>query len=427
MNSANQRVPQWRPLHIAMIGQKGLPATYGGIEHHVEQVGERLAERGHRVTVFNRSSYGDAPTQPYRGMHVRNAPTIASKHFDAIAHSAASTWLALRSSCDVLHYHALGPGLVAPLPRYASRSGVALTVHGLDHERGKWNASAQFVLGLAHYMSARVPDETIVVSRVLQEHYQSRFGKRVHYVSNGVVMPEPVSVRHLTEFGLEPNKYILFVGRIVPEKAPAELLEAFRGVDTDVKLVIAGDSSFSDDYTEELRRLAGNDPRVRLLGFVHGEPLRALYQHTRLFVQPSLLEGLPLTLLEAISHSTPVLASNIPPHQEVITDPADGQALFEVGDLASLRQGLADALGSPAPSAASLQRFRDHTLPRYNWDVATDLLEQIYLGIARPVPLSDEPRQRFILKGTSTTSSMVPQQRGVLTKPRPKSESLHGV
>ena len=373
---------EWRPLRIAMVGQKGLPATYGGVEHHVEQLGKRLAARGHRVTVFTRRSYGDLPEVPYLGMDVRPAATIASKHLDAIVHSATSTVLALSRGCDVVHYHALGPGLVAPLPRYASRAGVVLTVHGLDQQRGKWGGVAQRILGVAHQMSARVPNETVVVSRALAEHYRSTFGKQVSYIPNGVDRATPADPSALSAFGLEPRRYLLFVGRMVPEKAPAALVEAFRGVDTDLRLVLAGDSSFTDTYTEQLRRLAAADPRVRLLGFVHGEQLRALYQQARLFVQPSLLEGLPLTLLEAVSHAVPVLASDIPPHLEVLDRPDNGRAFFRTGDVRSLRESLTDVLAAGPPAPADLERLREATLDRYNWDRAADELERVYLRAA---------------------------------------------
>jgi glycosyltransferase involved in cell wall biosynthesis len=367
-----------------MVGQKGLPATYGGIEHHVEEIGSRLVNRGHEVTVFNRKSYGELPESPYLGMQVRSAPTVPSKHLDAIVHSLSSTVLALAKTCDVVHYHALGPGLVAPLPRYASRSGVVLTVHGLDQERGKWGRGAQAILGVAHWMSARVPDETVVVSRSLLDHYQHEFGKAVRYVPNGAAEPKPVPPDALAEFGLEPQRYVLFVGRLVPEKAPHVLLDAFRGLDSDFKLVLVGDSSFTDPYAEEVRRLARQDPRVTLTGYVYGDQLDALYQHARLLVQPSVLEGLPLTVLESIGHAVPIIASDIEPHQELLADSGSGHELFPVGDVDALRGTLRRALDAEMPPAIDLLRFRDSVLRQYDWEQTIDSLEQIYLRVAPP-------------------------------------------
>lgn len=375
-------------MHIAMIGQKGVPATYGGVEHHVEEIGRRLVDRGHQVTVFSRRSYAELPQSPYLGMDVRLAPTIASKHLDAIVHSATSTVMALNRRCDIVHYHALGPGLVAPLPRYASRSSVVLTVHGLDHERGKWGGAARAILGLAYWMSARVPNQTIVVSQTLSEQYAERFGRRVEYIPNGVDPPEIVPSELLAKFGLEPNGYALFVGRMVPEKGPVALLEAYRELDTDLKLVLAGGSSFTDTYTEEVQRLAARDPRVHFLGFIHGDTLQALYKYARLFVLPSLLEGLPLTLLEALSHGIPVVASDIRPHREVLGEHPFGHALFRTGDLRSLRETMAGALAVDPRQSPDLGSFRDSILERYDWERAVDALERVYLNVAGPAPRS---------------------------------------
>ncbi|HYO31577.1 MAG TPA: glycosyltransferase family 4 protein [Nocardioidaceae bacterium] len=373
----------WRPLHIVMVGQKGLPATYGGVEHHVEEIGQRLAERGHRVTVYNRESYGPLPPVPYRGMDVKLAPTIASKHLDAIVHSATSTALALRHGCDIIHYHALGPGLVAPLPRYASRTGVVLTVHGLDHQRGKWGGVAQSVLSLAYWMSARVPQETIVVSQALADRYRDERGRSVDYIPNGVALPAPVPADVLAELGVRAREYLLFVGRMVPEKAPAELLRAYRDVDSSLQLVLVGGSSFTDEYTRQVQELADADPRVVFLGYIHGDRLQALYQHARAFVLPSLLEGLPLTLLEAVSSAVPVVASDIAPNVEVLGEAGPCHVFFEAGNWDSLRGCLAATAGAEPPTADELQRFRDGILQQYNWDHVTDLLEQVYLRAAK--------------------------------------------
>lgn len=378
--SSPERAP-WRPLHIGMIGQKGVPATYGGIEHHVEQLGRRLVQRGHRVTVFSRRSYSAGPDRSYLGMDVRTAPTIASKHLDAIVHSATSTALALAARCDVFHYHALGPGLLAPLPRLLSRAPVVLTVHGLDHERGKWGTAAKAVLGSAYWMSGHVPHRTVVVSRALREHYLRDLGRDSEYIPNGVDVPAPVPADVVQrEFGLVPGEYLVFVGRLVPEKAPDLLLKAYRRVPGERRLVIVGDSSFTDDYTRHLHDLAAEDPRVVFTGYTFGERLAGLYQHAGLFVQPSLVEGLPLTLLEALGHGLPTVASDIPPHREVLGETGRaGRRLFRSGDESSLTDALVHALGDPAREKRSLLADRESLLAGYSWDTAASALECLYL------------------------------------------------
>lgn len=392
-------VEGWRPLDIAMIGQKGLPATYGGIEHHVEEIGARLAARGHTVRVYCRDTYegGTTPSRhEYKGMILHRAPTIGTKHLDAIVHSGTSTVMAMAKRSDIVHYHALGPGLLAPLPRYLSRAGVVLTVHGLDHQRGKWGRGAQAVLGTAHWMSGRVPDRTVVVSQTLQEHYRTHFGRDATYIPNGVDEPAEVPPTEIVDrFGLQPGSYALFVGRLVPEKAVDLMVEAYAEVPGDQRLVIVGDSSFTDEFTQRLRALGARDPRVLFTGFAFGPTLGALYRHAGVFVQPSLLEGLPLTLLEAASYGVPVVASDIPPHLEVLgREPGPGRRVVPVGDRHALSAAIGTALGVGAVDAAAQRRaqaaeragaaeLRTQVLATYDWDQVTDQLERVYLDLAR--------------------------------------------
>jgi glycosyltransferase involved in cell wall biosynthesis len=372
------RVP-WSPLHIAMVGQKGLPATYGGIEHHVENIGARLVERGHEVTVYCRATYSEVQADEYRGMRLVAAPTIGTKHLDAIVHSATSTGKALAAGADVVHYHGIGPGLVAPVPRFLSSASVVMTVHGLDHQRTKWGAAAQAVLGAAHWMSGRVPDELVVVSHDLVEHYRGRSGREATYVPNGVVQHPAAPAHLLDDFGLRPGRYAVSVGRLVPEKRADLLIRAFRRVEGDYRLAIVGDSSFSDDFSRHLRTLADGDPRIVFTGYAYGSTLAALYQHAGVFVQPSALEGLPLTLLEAVSHDCPVLVSDIPPHHEVIGNGSSRHRSVPVNSLDDLTLALRDMLGTDLPPDPQAQQLRSAVVSHYSWDTAARELERIYL------------------------------------------------
>ena len=178
-----------RPLRIAMIGQRGVPATFGGVERHVEEIGRRLAGRGHEVIVYARTNYVEELRDTWRGMTVRNLSTVDSKHLDAIVHSAKSTVAAMRSGVDVVHYHAVGPGLPSLLPRVVGHAKVVQTIHGRDSERAKWGGSARRVLRTAEWLSARVPNATIVVSRDLAEHYRSAYGRETTWIPNGVDAP----------------------------------------------------------------------------------------------------------------------------------------------------------------------------------------------------------------------------------------------
>src|SRR5262245_50430495 len=208
-----------RRLRIAMIGQKGLPATFGGIERHVQEIGSRLAARGHDITVFCRSNYASEDRAEFLGMRLRHLPTVGTKHLDAIAHSAVATVAALRESYDVIHYHAEGPGMLAFAPRALSDASVVITIHGLDHDRGQWSRTARRVLRTAGWLSAHVPDATIAVSRDLTDHYARRYGRATVYIPNGVPVAGPRASGRLPP-GIEPGRYLLFVGRLVPEKQP---------------------------------------------------------------------------------------------------------------------------------------------------------------------------------------------------------------
>ena len=373
------KAPPARPLRIAMIGQRGVPATFGGIEHHVEQLGRRLAARGHEVTVYCRPNYVPERREEWLGMRVVRLPTVSSKHLDAIVHSALATVHAMATGHDILHFHALGPGLCSALPRALRRGRVVQTIHGFDNQRDKWGLGARVVLGVGAGMSRRVPHAVVGVSHLLAAHYAQAAPGRGVYVPNGVDRPAPAPAALVRKRGLEPGRYALFVGRLVPEKAPDALVRAFRQVPTDARLVIAGGSSFSDDYVAALERLAGEDDRVLLTGYLYGEDLAALYQHAGVFVLPSVLEGLPLTLLEAASFGVPIVASDIPPHREVLAADGPGRRLVPVGDEAALAGAVADLLlrGDAAQRAAATQTAAS-VLARYDWDAAARALEVVY-------------------------------------------------
>ncbi|MEV4629709.1 glycosyltransferase family 4 protein [Micromonospora sp. NPDC049523] len=374
----------WRPLRIAMIGQKGMPATYGGIERHVEELASRLADYGHEVTVYCRESYGSMPLDRYRGVRLRQVRTVASKHLDAIVHAATSTMAAMRERPDIVHYHGLGPGLVAPLPRWLSRARVVLTVHGLDNQRDKWGAGARAVLGSAHWMSGYVPHRRVAVSRGLAAHYETRFGRPTSYIPNGVNAARPLPARQIgARFGLTPGGYLILVGRLVPEKAADLLIRAFRRSDTRMRLAIVGGSSFTDDFVAKLRREAEGDERIVFTGFAYGDLLAELYANAAGFVQPSRLEGLPLTLLEAAAYGLPVVASDIAPHVEVLESDAPGRRLFRDGDEDDLLRALAPLLADPAAERAGAEALRDRVTGMYSWDTAARELEQLYLELAR--------------------------------------------
>jgi glycosyltransferase involved in cell wall biosynthesis len=366
-------------LRIAFIGTRGVPAGEGGVERHVEELGSRLADRGHDVTVYCRTNYVKDRPATYRGMRLRYVATAGTKHFDFIAHSAASSVLTLRRPPDIVHYHAIGSALVAPLPRYLTRSGIVLTVHGLDYARQKWSGAARAALKLAEGLSARVPHTTIVVSRALADHYSTKLGRKAVYIPNG--MPQ-ATVRPLgpiaDRLGLGGRPYLLFVGRLVPEKAPDLLVRAFARVEGDARLVIVGSSGFTDEYAESVRLLAAADPRAIMAGGVFVHELSELYSNAAAFVLPSSLEGLPITLLEAVAHRAPLIVSDIAPHLEVVGADGPGHRVVRQGDVDALAAGMAAVLrhrDREVEGAAALFR---QVGAQYSWDAITTATEQVY-------------------------------------------------
>lgn len=374
-----------RGLRIAMIGTRGVPATWGGVERHVEELGARLHERGHDVTVFSRLGYAD-PVEVHRGMRVVPVSTTQRKGLESLQHSFSSAARALRGDYDIVHFHAVGPGLAAPLPRLLSAAGVVQTIHGLDGARDKWGAGQQQVLRLGTWLSARLPDATVVVSRDLQAHYRSTYGRETTYIPNGVAVPSfRRDTSALARFGVRAGRYVLSVGRLVPEKAAHLLIEGFSQVETDARLIVVGNSSHTDEYVGRLQRLAAADPRVSLVGAVYGEELDNLYCHAAAFATPSLLEGLPLTLLEAASHCAPVVVSAIPPHLEVVGGDGPGARVAAVGSASAMRDALRRVLADPQGEADGARHRSERIMAEYDWDAATSGLEDVYARVSRQV------------------------------------------
>jgi glycosyltransferase involved in cell wall biosynthesis len=358
-------------MKIAMIGQKGIPATYGGIERHVEEVGARLAARGHEVTVYCRYYYTRVKDR-HRGVKLIRLPSIKTKHLDTATHCALSTLDVVLRGYDIVHFHALGPSLFSILPRLAGAKTL-VTVHGLDWQREKWGRFASWVLKRCEYTAVSFPTRTIVVSRSLQEYFREKYGVESTVIPNGTNIPTPRALSKLKKKGLEAGKYILFVGRLVPEKGCHFLIDAYKELDTDAKLVIAGGSSFSSEYVESLKQHASD--RILLLDYVYGDALEELWSNALMVVLPSTLEGLSISLLEALSYGKCALVSDIPENLEVVEDCAPSFRSKDVDDLRSKMEAL---LASPELLAEYEEKAKEHILRRFTWDGVTNSIEQVY-------------------------------------------------
>lgn len=358
-------------MRIAMIGQKGVPATYGGIERHVDEISRRLARRGHEVSVFCRLYY-TPPDATLEGVRLLRRPSLHTKHLDTASHVAWCTLEALARRFDIVHFHALGPSVLAWAPRLTGARTV-VTVHGLDWQREKWGRLASWVLKQCEGPAAKFPNRTIVVSRTLREYFREHHRCDAAFIPNGTVMPQPRAARRILQLGLTPGKYVLFVGRLVPEKGVHFLCEAFSRIDTDMKLALVGGLSFSEDYVRLLKGYESD--RIRLLDYVFGEGLEELWSNAYMVVQPSTLEGQSIALLEALSYGRCVLISDIPENLEVAEDVSVSFRSKDVGDLREKLEGL---LRDPERVKSFETRARRHIQLNYSWDKVVEHTETVY-------------------------------------------------
>lgn len=304
---------------IAVIGVRGIPSTYGGIEKHCEELYPFITENGFDVDLYARSYYCKEAISTYKGINIVTIPIINISGFDTFIYSFISTIIATFSNADIIHFHAQGPALFSFIPRIlAPKKMLCFTCHGIDKDRDKWGRIGKFVITLGEIASAKFPHCKIGVSEHLKEYYESKYNAEMHKIYNGVSLYEPLEINISKRFGIQANDYFIFVGRLVPEKAPDILIKAFRKVNTDKKLLIVGGSAGTDDYVSQLKELAAGDERIIFTSYVYGEELRELYSNAFAYASASKLEGLPLTLLEAMSFGIPAVLSNISPHMEVM-------------------------------------------------------------------------------------------------------------
>ena len=363
-----------RSLRVAFIGGRGVISKYSGIETYYEEVGKRLAEMGHEVTIYCRNYFTPAQAT-YNGMRLVRLPTIRSKHLETLIHTSLSTFHTLTQRYDIVHYHALGPALFSFLPRLFGKKS-AVTVQGLDWQRKKWGRFASAILWLGERAAAYLPNGTMVVSQALQRRYRELHQINGIYVPNGAVLRERSEPKAILEWGLGPDNYILFLGRFSPEKGCHLLVEAFEQIQTDAKLVMAGASSYCDAYSRQLRVHASE--RVRILDWVSGETLNELLTNAMVFVLPSDLEGLSLALLDAMGAGRCVLTSDVPENREVV----DGAGFtFQRGSATDLAGRLRFLIANPSVREAAGKAARRRVEQHYQWQKVTEDIEKAYFGL----------------------------------------------
>lgn len=365
-------------MKIAMIGQKGIPSRTGGIEIHVEEISKRLAKKDCKINVYCRRGYCSNITDCYEGVDLKFSPYIHSKHLDAITHTFTSTIKALFSGCDIFHYHALGPATLSFIPRLFGKK-VVCTVHGLDWQRGKWGGLASKYLKFGEYATAKFSHKTINVSDNLVKYYSEKYGIDTVYIPNGVEMHERVEPEIIkSSYGLEKDSYILFLARLVPEKGAHYLIEAYKRLRTEKKLVIAGGSSHSTQYEKSLHSLGEDNPNIIFTGFVSGKLLEELYSNAYLYVLPSDVEGLPISLLEAMSYGNCCLTSDIPENQAVVKDMG---FTFRKGDIDDLYHNLERLLNHQEAICKIKENAQRYVCKKYNWEDITHRTYEVYKSL----------------------------------------------
>lgn len=355
---------------IYMFGFRGFPGVQGGIETHAEHLAPQLVQLGHDVTVCFRSPYVGAECgSGWKGVKLLRLWTVRNAYFEALLHSLVCAMVAGFYRPEVVHVHGVGPALVTPLLRLLGLR-VVVTHHGEDYNREKWGWAARTVLKTGEAMGMRFANKRIAISRTIEALVAAKYGKSCDVIPNGVVLPDlPVRTDKIAALGLEPGRYVLSVGRLVPEKRQLDLLRAFVSAGLDGwKLAIVGKIDHQNKYADILATEAAAHDNVVMTGFQSGDSLQQLYAHAGLFVLPSSHEGLPLALLEALSYGVPVLVSDIPSNLEVVDQPAH---VFQVGNINDLKEKMA-SLASGRLEAGAREMLRRENIRRYDWtDIAT--------------------------------------------------------
>jgi glycosyltransferase involved in cell wall biosynthesis len=371
-------------LKIAMIGHKRIPSREGGVEIVVEELSKRIAAEGHIVHAYNRRGHhvsgkgfdvANSNSSEYEGIKILNIPTFQNGKLNALVYSVLATSRAIFGQYDCIHYHAEGPCAMLWLPHFFGIRTVA-TIHGLDWQRAKWGGFATKYLKFGERIAAKYADEVIVLSKNVQQYFADTYRREVRFIPNGIEKPEIKAANVITKkWDLKRDEYILFLGRIVPEKGLHYLIEAFKSLDTTKKLVIAGGSSHTDGYLDEIRSKAGEDNRIIFTNFVQGQELEELYSNAYLYVLPSDLEGMPISLLEAMSYGNCCLVSDIPECTEVIEDKG---VIFKKSNISDLTNKLNWLDKNPDIVNEYKKVVSDYICYKYNWDSVVEKTLMLY-------------------------------------------------
>ena len=369
-------------MKIAMIGHKRIPSREGGVEVVVEELSTRLVKKGYQVDVYKKKKKNvqdknadkdKKKIKEYKGVHIITIPTINKKGIDALLYSFFASIRALFGKYDVLHYHAEGSCAMLWIP-HLFRKKIVVTIHGLDWQRSKWGGFATKYIKFGEKLAAKYADEIIVLSKGVQDYFKETYNRDTVFIPNGVNKPIIRNSSIIKEkYGLEKDSYILFLARIVPEKGLHYLIDAYKQIDTDKRLVIAGGASHTNDYLKEIKNMVASDKRIIMIGFVQGQELEELFSNCYLYCLPSDVEGMPISLLEAMSYGCNCLVSDIKENTQVINQYAK---TFKKGNVEDLAEQLTKILTTK--SIFEKEEISNYTLKRYNWNNIINDMERIY-------------------------------------------------
>jgi glycosyltransferase involved in cell wall biosynthesis len=378
-------------MKIAVVGAKGIPPKQGGIEHYCAEIYPRMVAMGHSVDLYARSSYSDQPafkTTKFEGVQVVSLPCPDWRGADAFIASVLGAFEATRKKYDVVHFHALGPSLFTWMPKLFSSAKVVVSCHGLDWKRNKWGKNSSSLIRYGERTAVKFADEIIVVSKDLQYYFTQTYNRETIYIPNAPAsyVDSDSSFAYVRSLGLTPQKYILFLGRLVPEKCPDLLIKAFQHLENqDWKLVLAGGNSDAASFASSLTDMSSDNPNIIFTGQILGQHLAEMVRGAGLFVLPSNLEGMPLALLEAMQEGIPVLASDIAPHRQLLRadqESSDRGILFKTGNCEDLVWQIKWAIEHSDDLIDMAEKARNYVKANYDWDIITNNTLQIYSGSA---------------------------------------------
>lgn len=377
-------------LRIAVLGHKRIPSREGGVEIVAEELASRMAAKGHAVTAYNRGGHhvsgkeydGSERRKEYRGIRLKNVFTVNKKGLAALTASYSAAIAAAFGKYDVVHFHAEGPCAAIWIPKLFGKRCIA-TIHGLDHKRAKWGRLAAGQIMRGEKRAVKYADEIIVLSKGVQDYFRQTYNRETRFIPNGIARLEKRVADLIKEkFGLEKDGYILFLGRLVPEKGLEYLIKAFKTVKTDKKLVIAGGSSDTDAFAAKLKELAEKDSRIIFTGFTQGRELEELYSNAYVYTLPSDLEGMPISLLEALSYGNCCLTSDIEECASVLAaENGDMHGFtFKKSDITDLAEKLQYLCDNQNAVQGMKNSASDYVCGRYNWDDVAEKTLGLYVS-----------------------------------------------